>query len=104
MPVRRRPQHVDAGAMTVVLAIAIAIGALTWMTGFSPVSAMLVGTPGGRFAGGPSALNGRPSCMISSKPALERLGVRPAHRSPRIATTTAGDTFRYADSTRRYAS
>ncbi len=44
MPVRRRPQHVDAGAMTVVLAIAIAIGALTWMTGFSPVSAMLVGT------------------------------------------------------------
>jgi hypothetical protein len=43
MAVRGFPQHVDAGTMTVIFAIAIAIGALTRMAGFSPVSAVLVG-------------------------------------------------------------
>jgi hypothetical protein len=44
MAVRRLPQPVDAGTMTVVLAIAIAIGGLTRMSGFSSLNAMLVGT------------------------------------------------------------
>ena len=44
MAVHRLPQHVDAGTVTVVLAIAIAIGGLTRMTGFASVYAVLVGT------------------------------------------------------------
>jgi len=47
MAVHRPFQHVDAGTVTVVLAIAVAVGALTRMTGFSSVSAVLVGTSTG---------------------------------------------------------
>jgi len=43
MAVHKLPQHADAGTVTVVFAIAIAIGTLTRMAGFSPVSAVVVG-------------------------------------------------------------
>ena len=47
MAVHRSSQRVDTGTGTVVLVIAIAIGALTRITGFSLISAMLVGTSTG---------------------------------------------------------
>jgi hypothetical protein len=47
MAARRLPHRVDSRTVTVVLAIAFGIGALTRMTGFSPVYAMLAGTSTG---------------------------------------------------------
>jgi len=47
MAVRRLSRRIDAGTVGVVLAIAFGIGALTRMTGVSPVYAMVVGTSTG---------------------------------------------------------